>query len=511
MEIYPVYVQFPAQLIGTTSSAQRIVIQNQGMQPAAINSIEMIEPSTFTQTNSCPALLNPFTSCTITVTYTAASAQDSAQIAIIADPSQTRYTAFLSGYGSSSTILASTPSVDFGSQFVGAAPLGRMVNLTNTSPYPATITGLATSGEFGQTNTCKASLAPQAGCRVSVTFSPSTNETPSGTLTASTLGPGGTQTVSLYGIGAILSDLSAAPMPLQLAGFLGETISPGTVTLTNTSTVSMTLSSFTVSGPFTQTNNCSGTLAAGTSCTMTVSFQPTAAGTINGTISILHSGVGSPQVVPLVGISQDIFQLNPTTVQFAQQQVGTSVIGYGGMGNYANYGSITVNSVTVQGSDFKLSKNGCPSIFPPYLGCGDIEISFTPSQTGLRTGTLAVLASDSSSAHVATLQGTGVSAGVGSLSVGTLGFGTQKVGTTSPPETVTLTNTGTGVLTLMGIATSSQFTETSTCATTLAAGASCVVSVIFAPSLRGMLDGSLTIQDDGAGSPHTVALSGIGD
>jgi hypothetical protein len=38
-----------------------------------------------------------------------------------------------------------------------------------------------------------------------------------------------------------------------------------------------------------------------------------------------------------------------------------------------------------------------------------------------------------------------------------------------------------------------------------------VVSVIFAPSLRGMLDGSLTIQDDGAGSPHTVALSGIGD
>jgi hypothetical protein len=62
VEIYPLYVPFPIQLIGTTSSAQRIVIQNQGMQPAAINSIEMIQPSAFTETNNCPALLDPFAS-----------------------------------------------------------------------------------------------------------------------------------------------------------------------------------------------------------------------------------------------------------------------------------------------------------------------------------------------------------------------------------------------------------------------------------------------------------------
>jgi hypothetical protein len=509
VNINPIGIQFPAQLIGTTSSSQQIVIENQGMQAAAINSIAMIEPSAFTETNNCPALLNPFTSCQITVTYTAATAGDSAQIAIIADPNQTRYTAFLGGYGSNSAILASTPSIDFGGQFVGAAPLARIVNLTNTTPYPATIGGLATSSEFAQTNTCTAPVPPQASCRVAVTFSPSTNESPTGTLTASSLGPGGNQTVNLYGNGVILSDLSASPMPAQMGGYLGETISPIAVTLTNTSTVSMNLTSFNVTGPFTQTNNCNGSLGAAASCTMTLNFQPIASGIFNGTVSIQHSGVGSPQVVPLIGTSQNIFQLSPTTVQFGQQQVGSSIIGYLGMGNYANYGNVTVSSVTVQGADFKLSKNGCSNVFPPDTGCGDVEISFTPSQAGLRSGTVTVVASDTTSPHVATLQGTGVSAGLGTPSVTNLSFGPQKVGTRSQPQIVTLNNTGTGTLTLAGIAASSQFTETSTCKSTLTAGGSCTISVIFAPTMRGMLDGSLTVQDDGLGSPHTISLSGI--
>jgi hypothetical protein len=508
LSIYPTYVQFPPQLIGSTSAPQKVIIANLGPLPAAVNSIFLIQPAAFTEINDCPGLLEPFAYCTITLTYNASTGNDSAQLGILHDPSQTRDTVFLSGVGSSSAILASTPSVDFGAQYVGATPLARIVNFANTSTYPASITGLSTSKGFAQVNTCTGPLAPQAECRVAVSYIPATNESPTGQLTASNLGPGGPQAVALYGTGQIRSDLSASPLPLLLYATVGRPAS-GTVTLTNTSTTAMTLTAFKVSGTFTQSNNCKGNLTAGASCTLTVSFNPTKAGSFNGTVAITHSGVGTPQVVPVVGNANTIFSISPTSVDYGQVDVNTSVLGYLGMANNGN-SNVTVKSITVQGTDFKLTKNGCPSVFPPFMGCGDVEITFTPKAKGLRTGTVTVVVSDSATPLVGTLQGMGVSTGVGTLSTGTLTFSEQAVGTTSSAQTLTLTNTGTGVLTLGTISASTQFVQTHTCTNTLAAGARCTISIRFAPTLQGILEGTLTVQDDGAGSPHTVALSGIG-
>lgn len=77
----------------------------------------------------------------------------------------------------------------------------------------------------------------------------------------------------------------------------------------------------------------------------------------------MHFGVGSPQVAPIVGTGQSVFALSPTVVQFGKQMVNTPVIGYLSMGNNANYGNVTATSVTVQGSDFKLSTNGVVGYF----------------------------------------------------------------------------------------------------------------------------------------------------
>jgi len=509
LSISPTFVAFPAQLIGTTSAPQRIFITNSGPLPAAINSIFVIQPAAFTEVNDCPGLLDPFSFCTINVIYNAITATDSAQLGILHDPNDTEDTVFLSGVGSNSALLASTPSVNFGAQFVGATPLARIVNFTNTSTFPASITGLATSKGFAQVNTCTAPLAPQAECRVGVTYIPATNENPTGQLTASNLGPGGSQVVSLTGTGLIFTDLAASPLPLDIFARVGQS-SSGTVTLTNTSTTAMTLTTFTASAGFTQSNNCKGKLTAGASCTLTVNFKPAAAGTFNGTISIAHSGVGSPQVVPVVGSATTVFLLNPASVDYGQVQVHTTSLGFLGLANNGNGGNVTVKSITVEGSDFKLTKDGCPSVFPPFMGCGDVEITFTPSATGLRTGTATVVVSDSNTPLVGTLQGIGVSAGVGTLSSGSVTFAEQTVGTTSGAQILTLTNTGTGVLTLGTISASTQFVQTHTCGSTLAAGAKCTISVRFAPTLEGVLEGTLTVLDDGTGSPHTVALSGIG-
>jgi hypothetical protein len=508
--VFPIYLQFPSQLIGTTSPAQQIVIENSGLLPAAIDSILMIQPSAFNETNNCPPMLNAASSCAISVTYTPVSAQDSAQLAIVTDPSQTRYTAFLSGFGSTSAIAVSTSSVQFGSQFVGAAPLGRMVNLTNTTPYPASITSISTSTGFAQTNTCTAPLAPQASCRASVTYTPSTNENATGTLAAAGYGPGGAQTVNLQATGINPGDLGLSPVSLSFVGYVGYASGPYPVTVTNNSQKTITIQNVTVSGPFSQTNNCPGTIAPASTCQISVSFNPKQVGAANGTLQVTFVGAGSPQTIALTGSAQTAVQFSPSPVQFGQQPVNVSgaPVGVG----LDNFGSTMVNlsNFNVQGSDFAIVQNSCGKALAGHTGCG-LQIVFTPSGTGTRTGTLAVTVSGYSQAITAALQGTGISNGIGSLSATSLDFGIQAVGTQSQPQSVTLTNTGTAALKLNSIAASPQFfTQTNTCGSSLAAGASCTISIIFTPSLQGILVGALSVQDDGAGSPHAVALSGIG-
>jgi hypothetical protein len=91
-----------------------------------------------------------------------------------------------------------------------------------------------------------------------------------------------------------------------------------------------------------------------------------------------------------------------------------------------------------------------------------------------------------------------------------LTFAAQLLATTSSAQIVQLTNYGTATLNISGIALSTNYSETNTCGSTLAAGASCFISVTFTPGALGTLTGTLTITDDAPGSPQTVSLSGLG-
>ena len=512
VSIFPTSLQFPPQLIGTQSAQKKVLIQNLGLQPAAINSISMIQPSVFRETNNCPALLNPTAFCIISITYSSTTAQDSAQLAIVHDPNQTRDTIFLSGTGSSSAIATSTTAVQFGTQFAGTAGVGRIVNLQNNTPYPATITGISVSSGFAQSNTCTSALATQASCRVLVTFVPTGNVNASGTLTASNFGPGGAQTINLFGTGMAPGAFTVSPVALSFPGtYVGIGSSSQPVTLTNVSQNPVPITSISVGAPFTQTNNCSMSLGPEASCQISVSFQPKQPGTATGKLQIAFSGSGSPQVVGLSGTAQTIVQFNPSLVQFGNQVVNVAEQTYVSIANYGST-TVTLGSLTVQGSDFSLVSNGCGTTLPRNSGCGAIQLGFKPSATGLRTGTLSVNVSNSSTPLTAVLEGTGISNGAGNLSAASLSFGLQAVGTSSQAKTATFKNTGSGKLTLSSISVSpTLFGQTNTCGSSLLAGASCSISVTFSPTLKGMLVGSLTVQDDGANSPHTIALSGTGN
>jgi hypothetical protein len=101
-----------------------------------------------------------------------------------------------------------------------------------------------------------------------------------------------------------------------------------------------------------------------------------------------------------------------------------------------------------------------------------------------------------------------------SLSNASVTFSSQPVGTTSSPQTVTLSNAGGAMLTITSIAVTgtnaSDFDLINGCGSSLAAGASCAIVVSFTPSALGTRTASVTITDNASGSPHTVSLSGGG-
>jgi hypothetical protein len=97
------------------------------------------------------------------------------------------------------------------------------------------------------------------------------------------------------------------------------------------------------------------------------------------------------------------------------------------------------------------------------------------------------------------------------LSPSNLVFGAEVVSATSTAQQVTLTNRGASALTISSVATSGDFTQTNTCGPSVGAGASCTISITFAPTQGGSRTGTLTVSDSALGSPYTVALSGTGE
>lgn len=103
-----------------------------------------------------------------------------------------------------------------------------------------------------------------------------------------------------------------------------------------------------------------------------------------------------------------------------------------------------------------------------------------------------------------------IGAPAAALSPITLTFGDEVVATSSQPLTATLTNSGTAVLHITNITASANFSETNDCGSTLATGQNCTITVTFSPQSTGTLAGTLSIDDDATGSPHTAALRGNG-
>jgi len=529
--VTPDHLEFPAQLVGTTSQPQTMTVTNLDF-PNAVNITQVglspgdqsvITATDFVETNTCPASLPAGQSCVITVQYQptpGAAGVETGGIQFTNSYDFNKPTFPVSGVRSNSALVSSggnyqlgyyeSGTIQFGTLYVGTTSLARVISLTNTSTQAVTVAGVTANGPYAQTNNCVAAIAPGMSCRVSIAFSPTSAGSAPGTISVANSGQGSPVVINLAGAGT--TGLSASPTSVNISYVQVGTTASQVVTLSYVGPGTLQFSPFVATSDFSETDTCSGGLASGASCAVTVNFSPSVVGVETGTLTIPFSTPGSPLVIPLWGLGSSTVYISPGTLGFYPQQVGTTSSAQALSVENGGTTPVTISSVAVSG-DFAISSNTCP-MSPATLAANAtcvLDVTFTPTADGDKNGTLTLMASDTSAPHVVPLGGEGVSTPVVTFNPGAAYFNQQAIGTSSAPMPVTLSNIGSVALTITSIVPTGDFSETNNCGSTVAAGASCTINVTFTPTGGSARNGGIIITDNAPDSPQTLVASGTGE
>jgi hypothetical protein len=301
---------FAPQAIGTTSAPQPIVMTNSSDVARRVLSVDI--DGDFLRTEDCVATpVAPHGHCTINVMFRPQFAgQRFANINILVERAGTDgEVLYAEAQGSTieGPLSVSPLTLAFDHLPVGVSSTPQDVTVRNLSPGNIRISSITSSGtEFAATHNCPATLLATTSCIVTVVFTPSAPGTRNGQLTVSTLSNGAVQ-VPLTGAGSAVSPLVQSASALNfLPQIVGATSSSLALTLENRYGFSIALASITAAGDYAQTNNCGTALASGASCTVNVTFTPTAIGQRNALLTIVHSAFDSPRNVPLNGSGVDV-------------------------------------------------------------------------------------------------------------------------------------------------------------------------------------------------------------
>jgi hypothetical protein len=425
------------------------------------------------------------------------------------------YDAFVAKFVPAPFVTLSPTSLNFGNQNVGTISAPQNVTLTNSGDAALNISGIVTTGDFVQTNTCPVggSLAAESSCGIAVTFSPSAAGTRNGGVTITDSASNSPQSVPLTGVG-LQPAVTLSPTGLNFGNQTVDiTSTPQVSTLTNTGNGTLTITSINVTGTnkvnFAETNNCGTSVPAGGSCNISVTFTPYAPANRTAAVSISDNAPNSPQSISLTGVgvlpavtfSQKSLTF-PTQVVFTNSKAKTVTLSNTGLG------ILKIASIAATGPFAQT--NTCGTTVNPSASC-TISVTFSPTTIGTLTGSVSVTDNAPKSPQQVTLTGTGTSVQLTPVSVN---FGNQPVGTTSLAKRITLINEGSVTVNITGISltgtNASDFAQTNTCGTSVASGASCFIKVTFTPSATGKRTAQVLVSDDGGGSPQKTGLTGNG-
>jgi hypothetical protein len=293
---------------------------------------------------------------------------------------------------------------------------------------------------------------------------------------------------------------------------IGISSAAQTVTVTNAGYLTLKITAVTITGTdatdFIETNTCPASLSPGVHCTISVTFMPTHIGPRAASVSITDTAAGRPQTIALSGagvVSGPNATLSATSLTFANQLLNTTSSAQSITLN--NYGTVALSpSITIKGTDLGdfAQTNTCGSSVAAGASC-TIKMWFKPKGINKRTATLLIADNAPGSPQAVSLSGTGTEVKLNPRSLHfSCTIGAHLPPCSAPPQTTTLTNTGTTVLSIAGITIRGPFSQTNNCDSSVGAGKSCTITVKWS---RVTGTGALSISDNGGGSPQQVPLS----
>ena len=518
-------VNFGDVVENTTSATRTVIFKNTGTSSITINAISVTAPSPYAiATSTCGATLAAGKSCTVglTLSPTTLGAQPAATLTIATTaPIDGTQTASLSGTGITPTWLSSS-SLSF-IAVAGEASDPKTVTLYNNQLTPLIIHSISVPTNYAVTGgTCPSpsgTLPARSSCTISITLTPPSSSIgvlPGGLLTINTDALDTPNTASLSGTAIAPTWLSSSS--ISFIAVAGEASAPKTVTLYNYQHTPLKITSITVPTYYAVSGGtCTSTvplsLAASSSCTISITLTPPSVGALTGGLLTINTDASNtPNTASLSGTAIAPAWLSSSSI---------SLVGVVGEASAPNTVTLYNNQLTPLGitsiavpTSYAVSGT-CPN--PGTLPAGSsctIIVTLTPPSVGsLPPGSLTVTTNAPvNGTQTASLSGTGIAPAW--LSSSSISFAAV-AGEASAPKTVTLYNNQLTPLSITSITASTPYavsggTCTSTVPLSLPAGSSCTISVtVTPPSVETLPAGTLTVTTNApVNGTQTASLSG---
>jgi hypothetical protein len=560
---------FGTVAVGAASAPALVfTVANPGQSDTAPLTIGVTDAQFVVSADGCSGLaLAAGKSCTVSLVFKPAVAGAASAVLSASAAGAAAATLPIKGLATGAAALSLTPAtLDFGGVVVNATSGTKTFTVTNSGQNATgalevvktdSTSSVGGGSQFSYTTTCSAALAPNATCSVVVTFAPLQAGAASASITVRTLDLSTTsQAGTLLGLGLATADLTLSTAGTFDNTVVGATSPTVTLTLKNTGTTASGAITSTVTGDFAiATDNCAAAnLVNNTSCTLVLTFKPTAKGSRTGVITVTSANSGSTNqqlsgtglgVLELVemtgttcvaGAGGTAGTINPAcTVQaqpydFQQVSVGSTSTTTLTVAAFirSNVGTVVSNLVLGTPADFSLAGSTCPttnttttiaaSTDPAKAVCYYL-VTFTPTSKAAKTGSL-TLTGASGATDTATLAGTGTgpltispspasfqSVGVGSSFTLTLTVTNNSAATDVTAASYTLTGTNAADFVVVSDAVSGN-------TITKSGGANPTRTLVirFVPSSTGAKTATVTVSGTfGAGTETaTVTLTGTG-
>jgi Abnormal spindle-like microcephaly-assoc'd, ASPM-SPD-2-Hydin/HYDIN/CFA65/VesB-like, Ig-like domain/Cep192 domain 4 len=506
MSVTPSSVSFGNVADGTTAT-QGIVLKNTGTANLIVSS-ESVTGTGFSVTGFTAQTLAPSSTMTFNAVFTPASAgAASGSISVSTNLTGSPTTIPLSGTGTQPGMSLTPSSVTFGNVADGTNAT-QLITLQNTGTANLVVSSASATGAgFSVTGFTAQTLAPGNSMSFTAVFAPASAGSVTGSISVATNLTGSPTAIPLSGTGT-QPGMSVTPSSVSFGNVAVGTGSTQAITLKNTGTANLTVSSESATGAgFSVVGFTAQTLTPGSSMSFNAVFTPTSAGAASGSISVSTNLPASPTAIALTGTgAQPAMSITPSSVSFGSVADGSNSSQIITVQNTGTV-NLVVSSATATGTGFSVT--GFTAQTVTSGNSMTFNAVFAPTSAGSASGSVSLSTNVPGSPTSIALTGTGTQPAM-SATPSSVTFGSVVDGTNNS-QTITLKNTGTANLVVSSDSVSGTgFSVTGFVAQTLTPNTSMTFNAVFAPTSAGSVSGSVSVNTNAPGSPTVINLSGTG-